>query len=123
MRSFVAGALEIERRRQQEARAAQHQAGAALRDGVLDRRGGDADHELRPGIDAGAQQSAQRALALIETKRGALARRAEHGQAIAAVGQRLAAVRHQPQQVDRSVLGERRGESDGETEARTAKRH
>jgi hypothetical protein len=121
--SLVAGALKIERRRQQEARAAQHQSGAALRDGILHRRGGDADHELGARVDAGADQGAQRALAFVETKRGALARRAEHGQAVAAVGQRLAAVRRQPRQVDRSVLSERRSESDGKTEARTAKRH
>src|SRR5437899_11734541 len=37
--------------------------------------------------------------------------------------QRLQAMRHQARQVDRAVFGERRRESDGETEAVGAKRH
>jgi hypothetical protein len=68
---LVASALEIERRRQQETRAAQHQSGAALGDRILDRAGGDADHELRARIDAGADQGTQRALAVVLPQRGA----------------------------------------------------
>ena len=119
---LVAAALEVERRRQQEARTAQHQPGAALGDRILDRGGGDADHELAARIDRRTDQGAQRALAVVLPQRGALARGAEDRDAGATVGQRLAGVRHQARQVDRPVFGKGRGEGDGKTEAVRAER-
>ena len=121
--AVVARFLEIERRRQQEARAAQHQPGAALRDRLLDRSGGDADHQLSARIDPRADQGAERAVALVEAERSALAGRAEHGQAVAAVGQGLQAVGDEARQVDRPVLGERRRKGDGKTESVDTQRH
>src|SRR5688500_9857834 len=78
---------------------------------------------LLPWIDAGADQSAQCPLALVQAERCALAGRAEHGEAVAAVGQRLQTVGDEAWQVDRTVFGERRGESDGKTETVGAQRH
>jgi hypothetical protein len=55
-------------------------------------------------------------LALVQAERGALAGRAEGGDAGAAVGQRLAGVRHQARQVDGTIFSEGRGEGDGQAE-------
>ena len=76
----------------------------------------------RARINAGADQRAQRALSFVLAQRGALARGAEHGNARATVGPRLASVRDQARQVDRPVFGEGRGEGDGKIEAIGAER-
>ena len=114
---FVADALEVEGRRDQQALRPGIERDARLLHRLMHRGRGDPGIDLRRRVDAGPDERAEHRRAGRGAERRPFTRGAEQRDAVAAMAKHMLGMVDEPRQVDSAAFPHRRGDGAGEAEA------